>query len=355
MRKTEIEARMAEIRVELDHPDADIDALTDEVRVLKDELRQIESAAEKRRNLLEQVSGGAGTVTRTFGAPAGADEKAFAPDSNEYRTAWLKHIQGRDLTEAEQRAYTAANGAISTLVANDILTVVRDHAPLLDRITMIYSGAKITYYVEGTTNAAADHTENQTIAAAADTITPVTLNPTEIVKLIQVSDAARQMSIPVFGAWLTRTLGEAVARKINADIIAAISAAATSSGTAISAATVQALLGTIKGERVALIMNRATLYTGVLPLQDNGKSSIVRFDGNNTPYVYGVEVLVDDNVAANTILAGDMSKVVGAMAEGVTVREQYDIDTNSHKYLGVALFDVAVGISAAFAKIAPGA
>ena len=43
-------------------------------------------------------------------------------DSEEYRTAWLKHLQGHDLTAAEQRAFTAANGAISTLVVNDIMT-----------------------------------------------------------------------------------------------------------------------------------------------------------------------------------------------------------------------------------------
>ena len=78
----------------------------------------------------------------------------------------------------------------------------------------------------------------------------------------------------------------------------------------------------------------------------------MRFDGTYaTARVYGVEVLVDDNVADNTVLAGDMTKAVGAMGEDINVRQAYDINTNSYKYLGVALFDTKVGINAAFAKL----
>lgn len=349
-RMEEIEVRLSEIAGEMDNEDADLDALTEEVRKLKNEKQQLAEAAEKRAQLRRDVAGGAGVVVRRFDDQP--KEETFGVETEEYRTAWLKKLQGKDLTAAEQRAYTVSNGAISQLVVNDIMTVVRDHAPLMSRITMVYSGSKITYYIEGTNNAATAHTENAAITAAADTLTSVTLSPSEIVKMIQVSDAAQQMSIPVFNSWLSTTLGEAIARKINADIINAISTAATSAGATITAATVQTLLGSVKGERVAIICNRKTLYTALLPLQDNSKSSIVRFDGTATgAYVYGVEVLLDDNVADNTVLAGDMSKTIGAMAENITVRQAYDIDTNSHKYLGVAMFDVEVGIDDVYAKL----
>ena len=352
-RKEEIETRLSAISTEMNAPDADLDALTEEVRSLKEELRQIEEAAEKRRKLRAAVANGAGTVVRSFENPAASEVPGV--ETEEYRAAWLKHLQDRDLTDMEQRAFTVANGAISKLVVNDIMDVVRDHAPLMERITMVYSGSKITYYVEGTNEAATDHTENATITAAGDTLTAVELTPAEIVKLVQVSDAAQQMSIPVFNAWLARMLGEAIARKINEKIITAITNAATSAGTSVDAATVQALLGSVKGEGVAILCNRKTLYTQLLPIQDNSKSSIVKFEGaNNAAYVYGVEVLPDDNVADGTVLAGDMTKAVGAMGEDITVRQAYDINTNSHKYLGVAVFDVKIGINSAFAKIAAG-
>lgn len=351
-RKEEIEARLAEIRIEVDKPDADVDALTEEVRNLKEELRQIEEAAEKRKKVREAVARGEGEVIRTFNPPVAIDQ-TYGVESEEYRTAWLKRLQGKELTAAEQRAYTVANGAISTMVVNDIMSVVRDHAPLMERITVVPSASKITYYVEGTTNAAEDHTENASITPANDTLTSVNLSPAEIVKMIQVSESAQQMSIPAFNTWLSRTLGEAIARKINEKIITAISGAASSAGTSIDAATVQTLLGSVKGESIALIVNRKTLYTKLLPIQDNSKSSIVKFDGTyNSARVYGVEVLVDDHVADDTVLAGDMPKTVGALGEDITVRKAYDINTNSYKFLGVAMFDVKVAINAAFAKIA---
>ena len=351
-RREEIEARLSEIRVEMDAPNADLDALTEEVCSLKAEQKQIDEAAEKRSKLCAAVAAGEGTVIRSFPKPAASEIPGI--ETEEYRTAWLKNLQGKDLTAMEQRAFTVANGAISKLVVNDIMDVVRDHAPLMERITMVYSGSKITYYVEGTTNAAVAHTENETITPAADTVTPVELSPAEIVKMIQVSGAAQAMSIPVFNAWLSRTLGEAIARKINEKIVGTIVTAATSAGTTIDAAGVQALLGSVKGEGVAVLCNRKTLYTKLLPIQDDGKSSIVRFEGTySSARVYGVDVLVDDNVADDVVIAGDMTKVIGAMAEDITVRQQYDIDTNSYKYLGVAVFDTKVGIPA-FAKLAVG-
>ena len=301
----EIEARMSAIASELESDGADIDALTAEVRSLKAEKQAIEEGIRKRAELRSNVSAGAGTVVRTFSQQP--EERTFGVDSKEYRAAWLKNLQGVTLSDAEMRAYTNANGAISSIVANNIMTVVRDHAPLLERMTVVYSPANISYYVEGTNNAAADHTENAAITAAADTLTKISLVPAEIVKLIQISDAAKVMSVDAFDAWLSRTLGEAIARKINSNIITAIGTAAASAGTTITAATVQTLLGSVKGDGLAIICNRKTLYTGLLPLQDNSKNSLVRFEGAAAT-MYGVDVLVDDNVADSTVLAGDLTR-----------------------------------------------
>lgn len=350
----EIEARLAAIATEMETDGADLDALTEEVRNLKNERADIEARAEKRAELRNAVNNGAGVEMRRFDAKP---EEDVVPgvDTEEYRTAWLKHLRGADMTALEQRAFTVANGAISQLVVNDIMSVVRDHAPLLERVNVIYSASKIKYYIEGTTNEAADHTENAAITPAGDTLTSVDLTPAEIVKMIQVSESAQRMSIPVFNSWLTRTLGEAIARKINAKMISAIdTAVTTATGTTITAATVQALLGSVKGERIAMLCNRKTLYTQLLPLQDNSKNALVRFEGTySSARVYGVDVLVDDNVADSTIFCGDMDKLVAAIGEDISVRQAYDINTNSYKFLGVAMFDTKVGIASAFAKLAP--
>lgn len=347
-RREEIRSRLEEIGRLVEQPDANLDALETECRSLKEELATIEAEAERRAKIREAVNQGAGTVTRTFGSKP---DKEFDLDSEEYRTTWLKRMQGKELTEVEKRAYTAANGAISHLVANDILTVARDHAPLLQDLTVLYSESKIDYYVENDNEEAQDHTENAEITPSSDTTEKVSLNPSEITKLIQVSEAAKKMSIPAFNTWITTMLGKAVARKINAKIITAINGSATSAGTAITEETVRELLGSVSGDVIRIVCNRKTLFTKLLPLQDNSKSKIISFEGGGAT-VYGVPVQVDAHVSDDTVLAGDMSKAVAAMGEDITVRNAYDIDTNSYKYIGVALFDVKVGIASAFAKLA---
>ena len=354
MRIDEIEARKAEIRaiISAENAEYDVDALTEEVRALNEEAAEIENRAAKEAEIRNAVAPEviAEIENQKKDEDMKMEDRTFAVDSKEYRSAWLKNMQGVTLSADEQRAFTAANGAISVITANAIMDVVRDHAPILEKMTVVYSPSNINYYIEGTNNDAADHTENASITAAADTLTKISLVPAEIVKMIQVSESAKVMSVDAFESWLAKNLGEAIARKINSKIVAAIAEAASSAGTAITAATVQALLGAVKGSSVNIVCNRKTLFTGLLPLQDNSKSSIVRFEGAAAS-VYGVPVLVDDNVADKTVLAGDMSKAIAAMAEDVSVRQSYDINTNSYKYLGVALFDCKIGIANAFAKI----
>ena len=349
MNLKEIEARLAAIAREIEEEGADIDALDEEARGLIAQKQQLEAKLEKRRKLIRDVME-QGQVVRSFGGEA-EERQAYGVDSGEYRSLWLRHLRGEPLNEMEQRAYTAANGAIATMTANTIMEVVRDHAPLLERITVLRSAESITYYMEGESDEAQDHTENQEITPSSDGLVKISLVPAEIVKLIQISAAAKAMSVDAFESWLVKSLGEAIARKINKKIITALMAAAASAGTEITTATVQALLGSVKGQGVAVLCNRKTLYTKLLPLQDDSKSSIVRFAGG-TAAVYGVEVQLDDNMADDTVAAGDLEKIAAALAEDVTVRQDYDIDTNSTKYLGVALFDVKVGQAKAFAKLA---
>lgn len=342
----ELRTRAAEIRTAVNAPDADLDALETEATQISERISAYETE-QRRRAIAGRVAGGEGTVVRIF-----ANRQEELLTSKEYRNAWLKNLQGVELSDAEQRAYTSGNGAISVITANAIMSAVRDHAPLLDRMTIVYSASNISYYAEGTNTEAEDHTENAAITAANDTLSKVSLAPGEITKLIQVSESAKAMSVDAFEAWLARNLGDAISRKINSKIISAIDDAASSAGTAIDAAGVQALLGAVKGDGVAVICNRKTLYTKLLPIQDDSKSSIVRFEGGNSmARVYGVDVLMDDHVADDTVLAGDLTKLIGAMAESVSVRQGYDIDTNSYKYLGVALFDVKVGLNNAFSKL----
>ena len=349
MTHADIEARKAQIAIEMNDEGADIDALTEEVRKMNDRDQELRAAANKAAELRKMVAGGAGDPVRSFDKTP--EKREFGVDSKEYRNAWLKNLQGKELTAEEQRAFTVANGATATITANAIVDVVRQHASLLDRVTLIYSDSKITYYVEGTNEAAEDHAENATITPKNDTLTPISLTPAEITKMVQVSDSASKMSVDVFEMWLSDHLGKAIARAINKKLIDAAMESAASAGATIDAPTVQALLGSVKGSDVALVCNNKTLFTKLLPLQDDGKNALVRFEGGSAT-VYGRPVLLDDNMVDDKLLAGDWSKMIAVIAEDVNVKRAYDIDTNSNKFLGVSVFDCKTGLASGFGKIA---
>lgn len=375
----EIEARLAAIRSELetrgDQLTAEqITAFETEVRQLTEEREAIRQAAERRNGLLSQIAGGAGSTAQTFAHP----ENRTAPDdpaaSPEYRSAWLKRIRNLPLSDAEQRAYSSAAGqgaeVIPTQTSNEIISKMKKLAPMLGEITLLHVRGAVKFAVEGTNNAAALHAENAAITPAADTLTSVTLSSYEIIKLVQISDTVMTMSISAFESWIVDTLAEALARKAEDFIINGSGASqptgiekantwdATNSVTvgasaSLTAANVQTLIGLLPAgydRNAKFAMNKKTLYTQFMPLQDNSKNAIVTVRGSEF-FVYGYPVLLSDYVSDNTAYLGDYKKVVGNLAENINVKTQYDIDTNSYKYSGIAIFDCKPAIGEAFVKL----
>ena len=97
-------------------------------------------------------------------------------------------------------------------------------------------------------------------------------------------------------------------------------------------------------------MNKKTLFTDFMPLQDNSKNHIVTVQ-NNAYFVYGYPVLLSDYVADHEAFLGDFKKVCANLAENIGVKSAYAIDTNSYKYSGIAIFDCAPAIGEAIVKL----
>lgn len=157
----------------------EINALEQETAQLTEERAGLIAAAEKRNGILDNIAKGAGIVSRSFQQNNGDDNAA--PDdpfgTPEYRSAWLKNIRRLPLNDAEKRAFSNASGAgaevIPTQTANEIISKVKTLAPMLNEVTLLHVKGAVKFAIEGTNNAAAIHTENASITAAADTLTTV--------------------------------------------------------------------------------------------------------------------------------------------------------------------------------------
>ena len=379
MRIKEIESRLAAIKQEIESRGAEmtaaeIDALEKETKDLTEERAGIIAAAEKRSGILNTIAQGAGVVSRSFEqkpAEEGNDDPAA---SAEYRSAWLKQLRRLPLNDAEKRAYSNVAGAgaevIPTQTANEIISKIKTLAPMLNEVTLLHVKGAVKFAVEGTNNDAAIHAENAAITAAADTFTTVTLTGYEIIKLVQISDTVMTMSIAAFESWIVNMLAEAIARKIEDLIIngtgtnqpkgidkantwGATNSVSVGASASLTAANVQALIGLLNAgydRNAKFSMSKKTLFTDFMPLQDNSKNHIVTVQGNNY-FVYGYPVLLSDYVKDHEAFLGDFKKVCANLAENIGVKNAYDIDTNSYKYSGIAIFDCQPAIGEAIVKL----
>ena len=380
MRIKEIEARLAAIKQDIEARGEsmtaeEINALEQETAQLTEERAGLIAAAEKRNGILDNIAKGAGIVSRSFQQNNGENNTPDDPfGTPEYRSAWLKNLRRLPLNDAEKRAFSNASGAgaevIPTQTANEIISKVKTLAPMLNEVTLLHVKGAVKFAIEGTNNAAAIHAENASITAAADTLTTVSLSGYEIVKLVQISDTVMTMSITAFESWIVNMLAEAIARKVedllingtgssqpkgieNANTWGATNSVTVAKTGALTAANVQTLIGLLPSgydRNGKFVMNKKTLFTDFMPLQDNSKNHIVTVQ-NNAYFVYGYPVLLSDYVADHEAFLGDFKKVCANLAENIGVKSAYDIDTNSYKYSGIAIFDCAPAIGEAIVKL----
>ena len=370
----DVEERMKEIRsLDLDKCE-NIDELTKEVEALEERRKELKESADAKKELRAKILSGE-VKTRTIEKPKENRQMELTKEnvlsSKEYRSAFIKTLMGKELNEEERGAIalTNATAVIPTELQDEILTKVKEYAPVLNDVTLLNVNGAVKFAVEGTTEGAQKHAENAVINASSDTLVSVDLSTYEVTKLIQISSSVKTMTISSFETWLVAQLAEAIAIKLEnlvfqgtgtgeakgIDTITwndenSVSIAKASTPTANDIFKLFGLLKTGYARGAKCYTNRKTLFTELLPLQDKSKNDLVT-NVNGTYYLLGTEIALTDSIKASELILGNMKKYVANLAESTSVKTAYDIDTNSYKYLGVANFDGKVAIEEAFVKL----
>lgn len=379
-RLQEIEARMAEIKSELEAEGADLDKLETEFRALQTEKASLAGKAEQRRRLIEEIGNGAGSTIARFPA-----EERSAPrgvESAEYRSAFLKHLMGKPLSDAEQREFVmtppgnlgSGAAAVPTQTANMIFDNMTKIAPMLNEIELLRVAGNLRFAVQGTRNAAAVHVEGAAVVPAADTLISVTLTGYEFMKVLRISQTVQTMGIDAFEGWLTKILGEDIAQVIDNQIInggsvtGSISAAQAwvdntnqityVPGVGLSYTNMVNLIGLLPSAfdaNAKLLMNKATFYQQVMNISDANGNPIAISDMSAPGKfrVLGYPVLIDDNVAASEAYLGDFRQVIGNLSSDIQIARSAESGflNNSVDYRGTAIFDCAVAQGTAIVKL----
>ena len=216
-----VEARIAEIRTEMEAEGADIAALDSEADALKERREAIKAEAEQRAALAAKVAAGEGAPVQNFDKLEDnkMPENRFAIDTVEYRDAWVKALINRDMSAEERAALTSAGAVIPTMTVNEVWDrLVRD-AELLGKVDVSSFPNYVRFPVATTNNAATAQAIGTTISESSDVIGYVDLIPNEYVKLLTVGADIDHMAIDAVHTWIVNNLTGQIRDAINADIV----------------------------------------------------------------------------------------------------------------------------------------
>lgn len=350
-RKEEIEARLAEIRALVDNPesDIDVDALIEEARSLKAELKEINDAAEKRAKLRSAVTDGMGTVTRSF-APAA--EPTYGADSKEYRNAFLKNLLDQEMTREERAAFvhTTANTAavLPTTMLDSIWDLVSKRHAIMGDITIYRTGTilEVVKHTAITQGAAKTVAENAANDDEQNTFVKVTLSGKDFSKSVDISYAMERMSIDALERYLVDEIGAGLGDAMADDVIAQIGTDMTGGNKVNSAADnaitfkeLAALFGKLKRVGVVTVYaTRATIYNYLVGMVDNTGRPIFQpsAQAGQEGTILGAQIKTEDSVKDNVILVGDAHRVVYNMIQDVMIEKDKDIKKHVTTYSGYA-------------------
>ena len=382
-RLKEIEARLAQIKVELEKEGADIDALEQEVKELTEERKEILEKIEKRNKIIKDIADGAGAPVPNFlpKEERKVDLNNMTHDeflaSPEYRTAYFKNLQGKDLTDVEKRALAGGSNALPVQTANTIVEKLRDMVPLLNEIDLFRMNGTVNVMVEKSAPNATKEAAGGAVTESSAELIKVTLTGYNINAFLSIGADLESMALSAFEDWIVRKLSEAIAYKIEYYIIngdgnsapQGIGRYATwdvSDGTAVD------WTGGTSGNKLAVddldkaigllpaaydreskfLMSKKTFYTNVIGLQDENNLPVIQREGSKF-YIRGFEVLFSDQVADGDIYFGSFRRgMVGNLGVDIRVERQRNLRYNSWDFLGWGVFDCKPAQSGCIVKIA---
>lgn len=375
-RMKEIRDRKAELRTLLESTaEVNLEEIEKELRELNAEYEQLEN----RKKVAEGIAAGTIPVVEIPNPVAARSDNTFDFEK-EYRSAWLKNLQGKALTETEQRAYsTAANSALPAVpetTAGEIIKKMYEVAPILQRCKIFRVPGNFKFAVEGNNTDAALHNENTAITVAADNLGSVSLTGYEIVKLVKASRATANMTISAFESYIVEIIAEAIARRIENYIFAGtgtnqpggvgqggkgtsgaytkdVDMVETTAVTEADITTVYGMLASGYERNAVWAMSKATFFTNFYALMNKSKNNLIEF-ANGKYYIMGCEVYFTGSLEAGVSYLGDFSYIVGNYSQEITVvkSEHSGLATNSIDYLGSCVFDSkAIAGLGAFVKL----
>lgn len=235
MEVEQLEMRRAEIMEEIETPDANLDALKEEARSIRDELEARKAVEAAKVEIRAEVAQGEGEVKETV-----KTEERKLPtmeeirNSKEYINAYAEYVKSGD--DAECRALLSENATNGTVpipeFVYDIVKTAWDREGITSRIRKVAMKGNLKVGFEISGEDAIIHTEGGNAIDPENLVLGVVeLVPQSIKKVVQISDEAYDLRGEAFLRYIYDELTYRIAKKIADTMIAKIEACGTVSTT----------------------------------------------------------------------------------------------------------------------------
>ena len=358
----EMEARKAEIATEVEAEDADLDALEEEVRAIKEEMEARKDAEAKKAEIRSAVALGEGVTVKKVEV-----EERKVPDmeeirnSKEYIEAYAEYVKSEN--DAECRALLTENVSGSVPVPTFVEDIVRtawEREGITSRVRKSYLRGNLKVGFEISGDPAVIHTEG---AAAIDpenlVLGVVSLVPQSIKKVVQISDEVYDMRGEAFLRYIYDELTYRIAKKAADTLVAKILACGTVSTTTCpgvpalkvttaSMGTVAAAIANLSDEAAnpVIMMNKLTW----------GAFKSIQYGSNFAADPFeGLDVVFNDTITAyDAATSGVAYMIVGDLDQGalmnfpdgdgiafkfdeMTLKKQDLIEVLGRQYVGIGV------------------
>lgn len=374
MNTAELEARARAILEEIDKDGADLKALKDEAKAIREELDSRAAAEAAKAEARAAVAAGAGRVV----TGAAANPKTQRASEEElYRRAFLKNLATTsdgirllgDLTEEERSAFihTTANSGnvVPAVMMNRIIDLVESMAPMLDdatRTTMTqgFGIPRRTAISQGDATGVTEGTANDD---EQNTFGLLSMDGIELKKHVIVTRKMKFKSIDAFESWVIDEIGKRMAVAKEAVIRARLDGSAPAGGSAISGsgiaaaniltgqsytdAAIRGMFAKVKGagERV-IYANSATIWSYLFGIVDSAGDKIFvpnsMVDPLTAGRIYGATVKVDDNLSNNVVYLIVKGAVLANDYDDLFIFSSVEPKTANEIITGYSLFDAGL-------------
>ena len=335
----------------------EIEERADELEAIKAELDAREQAAKEAEEERQKVAESNDAVIKEFKMEEKKMEERFAVNSPEYRVAFLKNLQGKELT-AEERTAVVGTAAIPTQTMNEIVHKLELN-PMIGAVDLTNIPGYVTYPAESVVNDASWLDMDVGATDSTDALAPITLGAYKLIKTVEITADVDAMSVDAFEAWLVSRLINKIEKALDAGILngtgttqatGIATTKATADGTfkraGIKWGDICGIMGKLPGQyhaNASFVMNPSLFFGKVLGMVDTAGQRIVV----NEPQaarkfnILGYPVIVDGNCAAEDILFGDLKAYKMNLAKGIEVKksEEAEFRKGASVYRAMTLAD----------------